>query len=90
VDGFQGREKSVILFSCVRTSRNIGFLSDERRLNVALTRAKHALIMVGRCAPLSADCNPVWRDLIGSLKTRGCVRIIENEELSPGSVLVRK
>lgn len=46
VDSFQGQERDVIIMSCVR-SHGIGFLSDRQRLCVALTRAKHSLILCG-------------------------------------------
>lgn len=46
VDGFQGRENEVIVISFVRTSK-MGFLKDLKRLNVAVTRAKRKLIVVG-------------------------------------------
>jgi superfamily I DNA and/or RNA helicase len=56
VDGFQGREKEAILISLVRSnSKNeIGFLADTRRMNVALTRARRKLIVIGDSATLAS------------------------------------
>ncbi|SFP01699.1 IGHMBP2 family helicase [Hydrogenimonas thermophila] len=57
VDGFQGREKEVIIISFVRSNvdNSIGFLKDKRRLNVAMTRAKKKLIMIGDKTTLEAN-----------------------------------
>jgi regulator of nonsense transcripts 1 len=65
VDAFQGREKDIIIFSCVRSNekQGIGFLRDARRLNVALTRAKYGLIILGNPQVLAND-SLLWYDLI--------------------------
>ncbi len=73
VDGFQGREKDVIIFSCVRT-HGIGFLQDERRLNVAITRAKHACVLVGNASCLRK--NITWNALVKHLHSNGLLHSI--------------
>lgn len=55
VDGFQGQEKDVIIISLVRSNEKaeIGFVADERRLNVAMTRARKKLIIIGDMTTLA-------------------------------------
>ncbi|MBR1798685.1 MAG: AAA family ATPase [Bacteroidales bacterium] len=57
VDGFQGRERDVIIISLVRDndSHTIGFMRDLRRMNVAMTRARMKLIIVGNATTLASN-----------------------------------
>lgn len=73
VDGYQGREKEVIVLSLVRSNRRgeLGFLKDLRRLNVSLTRAKRKLILVGDSATLSA--HPTYKRLVEFVSERETV-----------------
>jgi hypothetical protein len=76
VDGFQGQERDVIIFSAVRANSqcSIGFLSDARRLNVALTRARHMLAVVCNARTVSADAT--WAALLTSARARGLLRVL--------------
>ena len=73
VDGFQGREGDVVILSCVRahsSNQNIGFLADIRRMNVALTRARFSLLVVGNAASLEG--NRHWVSFVEYAKTHDC------------------
>ena len=74
VDGFQGREKEIIILSLVRANEKeqIGFLDDLRRLNVAITRAKRKLIIVGDVKTLST--NKTYKRMIEYFKNNGILK----------------
>ncbi|KAG9444226.1 hypothetical protein H6P81_015566 [Aristolochia fimbriata] len=73
IDGFQGREKDVAIFSCVRanTGKGIGFVSDFRRMNVGITRARSSIFVVGSASTLMQDKH--WSSLVNSAKDRNCL-----------------
>ncbi|KAG2634775.1 hypothetical protein PVAP13_2NG309409 [Panicum virgatum] len=70
VDGFQGREREVVIFTCVRCNKEqkIGFVSDFQRMNVAITRARSAVLVVGSASTLQKDEH--WDNLVESAKER--------------------
>ncbi|MFK7773878.1 MAG: AAA domain-containing protein, partial [Saprospiraceae bacterium] len=57
IDGFQGQERDVIYISLVRSNdkNEIGFLNDYRRMNVAMTRARKQLVIIGDSATIGQD-----------------------------------
>ena len=75
VDAFQGSEKDIIIFNCVRSNaehmleKSLGFLLDERRLNVAITRPKYFLMIVGNAATLTKST--VWGNLLSYCQAQG-------------------
>ena len=76
VDGFQGREKEAVLITLVRSNRKgeIGFLSETRRMNVALTRARRKLIVIGDSATVGG--HPFFNDLIVYAQSIGAYKSV--------------
>lgn len=79
IDAFQGREMDFVILSCVRSNNNnnIGFMSDKRRMNVALTRAKYSFIICGNAKCLSS--NYLWKQYIDSLSAKNYVKNSVND-----------
>ncbi|KAG5534417.1 hypothetical protein RHGRI_022517 [Rhododendron griersonianum] len=72
VDGFQGGEEDVIIISTVRSNGigSVGFLSNNRRVNVALTRARYCLWILGNGTTLK-NSGSVWKKIVADAKNRG-------------------
>ncbi len=79
VDGYQGREKEVVIISFVRSNRNgeLGFLTDLRRLNTAITRARRKLICIGDSETLSS--NETYSRFIEYVKREGRFVVVDEE-----------
>ncbi|KAH1189210.1 TPR and ankyrin repeat-containing protein 1 [Glycine max] len=73
IDGFQGGEKDVIILSTVRTNNrtSLEFISSPQRTNVALTRARHCLWILGNERALASNEN-VWKAIVLDAKNRKC------------------
>ena len=74
IDGFQGEERDVIYISLVRSNQDqeIGFLSDIRRMNVAITRAKKKLVIIGDSATIGS--NPFFKSYLEYCEKNGAYR----------------
>ncbi|KAK3426798.1 hypothetical protein EUGRSUZ_F03158 [Eucalyptus grandis] len=73
VDGFQGGEEDIIIVSTVRSNPCglIGFVSDTRRTNVTITRARYSLWILGNKRTLTRS-KSIWEALVHDAKARGC------------------
>jgi ATP-dependent RNA/DNA helicase IGHMBP2 len=71
VDGFQGQERDIIAISLTRSNEDgvVGFLADTRRMNVAITRAKCKLIIIGDSATIAG--HPFYRDFLDYIEQIG-------------------
>ncbi|KAI3877661.1 hypothetical protein MKW98_020142 [Papaver atlanticum] len=88
VDGFQGAEEDVIIMSTVRSNGNgsVGFLSNHQRTNVALTRARYCLWVVGNGQTLM-NSDSVWRKLVQSAKDRECFFSVDDDKMLSKAVI---
>ena len=79
VDGFQGREKEAVIVSLVRSNREneIGFLEDIRRMNVALTRARRKLIVIGDSATIAV--HPFYQRMVTYFESIGAYHSVWEE-----------
>ena len=76
VDGFQGREKEAVVLSLVRSNAQgeVGFLADIRRMNVALTRARRKLLVIGDSATLSS--HPFYQSMVAHFESIGAYQSV--------------
>ena len=85
VDAYQGREKLIIIISTVRSqTKTVGFLKNEKRLNVALTRAKALLIVIGNYETLSKD--KMWSKFLDYCQKHNAI-VGETSELDEEKLL---
>ncbi|KAE8021890.1 hypothetical protein FH972_007740 [Carpinus fangiana] len=87
VDGFQGGEDDVIIISTVRCngSGRVGFLSNRQRANVALTRARYCLWILGSAVTL-LQSGSVWKKLVLDAKERGCFYDANEDKSLAGAI----
>jgi len=81
IDSFQGQEKETIILSLVRSNDDgdIGFLKDYRRMNVAITRAKEQLIVIGDSATIGGDA--FYNSFLSYVEKKGTYRTVWEFEM---------
>ena len=80
IDSFQGREADIVIFSSVRcnSAHELGFMDDQYRINVLLTRARHCVIGIGSVETL-ANGSQLWKDWLSMINKKN---VIEKSDLS--------
>jgi hypothetical protein len=79
-DSSQGKEKEIVIVSCVRSGSTIGFLKDEHRMNVMLTRAQNALYIIGNL-DLLARKDKNWQALVNDATERCIIQKVYQDKL---------
>ncbi|GJT76661.1 UvrD-like helicase, ATP-binding domain, P-loop containing nucleoside triphosphate hydrolase [Tanacetum coccineum] len=81
IDGFQGGEEDIIILSKVRSNihGSLGFISSPQRTNVALTRARHCLWILGNERTLT-NSESIWKDLVSDARNRHCFFDVDADE----------
>ncbi|XP_076897932.1 uncharacterized protein LOC143551363 [Bidens hawaiensis] len=91
IDGFQGGEEDIIILSTVRSNSHgsVGFLSSPQRTNVALTRARHCLWILGNERTLT-NSEYVWQELVCDARNRHCLFDADVDECMKSIIIAAK
>ncbi|KAI3730446.1 hypothetical protein L1987_61616 [Smallanthus sonchifolius] len=91
IDGFQGGEEDIIILSTVRSNSHgsVGFLSSPQRTNVALTRARHCLWILGDERTLT-NSEYVWKELVYDARNRHCLFDADADECLKMTIIAAK
>ncbi|PWA60761.1 uvrD-like Helicase, ATP-binding domain, P-loop containing nucleoside triphosphate hydrolase [Artemisia annua] len=91
VEGFQGGEKDIIILSTVRSNKHgsVGFISSPQRTNVALTRARHCLWILGNERTLT-NSESIWKGLVSDARNRHCLFDADADECLKMTIIAAK
>ncbi|GJR49653.1 UvrD-like helicase, ATP-binding domain, P-loop containing nucleoside triphosphate hydrolase [Tanacetum coccineum] len=91
IDGFQGGEEDIIILSTVRSNSHgsVGFISSPQRTNVALTRARHCLWILGNESTLT-NSESIWKELVCDARSRHCLFDADADECLKMTILGAK
>ncbi|CAJ2652929.1 unnamed protein product [Trifolium pratense] len=87
VDGFQGGEEDIVIMSTVRSNDcgKVGFLANRQRTNVAITRARYCLWIIGNANTLM-DSHSIWRNVVIDAKIRDCFHNADEDKKLAGAI----